>query len=96
MAVYVDGAENPLGRMKMCHMVADTIEELHAMADRIGLKREWFQLLSSPHYDLSKTKRAEAVRAGAIEVDRYGIVAVIKRQRPAWIAEIQALRATAS
>lgn len=26
-----------------CHMTADTPEELHAFAKRIGLKREWAQ-----------------------------------------------------
>lgn len=87
MSVYVDRAENPFGRMKMCHMVADSIQELHEFAALIGLRPEWFQPLSSPHYDLSKSKRAEAVRNGAIEVDRRGIVEVIRRQRPSWLAE---------
>ena len=90
MAVYVDGAENQFGRMKMCHMLADTVVELHEMADRIGLKREWFQPLSRPHYDLSKTRRALAVKAGAIEVDRHGIVAAMKRCMPTWVAEYAA------
>ena len=58
MAVYVDKEENAFGRMIMCHMVADTLEELHAMADRIGMRRSWFQPRSSPHYDLSKSRRA--------------------------------------
>lgn len=82
MSVYVDGQRARFGRMKMCHMVADTLDELHAMAERIGMKREWFQADgSTPHYDVSLTRRALAVKAGAIEVDRNGLVAVVRRFR---------------
>lgn len=81
MAVYVDRGRNPLGRMIMCHMLADTIGELHAMADRIGLQRHWYQKGSTPHYDLSVSRRAMAVRAGAIEIDRREVTAIIRRIR---------------
>ena len=82
MAVYVDQARHRYGRMIMCHMVADTPEELHAMAERIGMRREWFQAdASTPHYDVSRTRRTAAITAGAIEVDRRGMVAIIRRLR---------------
>ena len=69
MSVYVDKARHPYRRMIMCHMIADTEEELHQMADKIGVKRKWFQKHSSfPHYDICKTKRKLAVENGAIEV----------------------------
>lgn len=87
MPVYVDHARNRFGRMVMCHMMADTLEELHAMADRIGLRREWFQPESSPHYDVSLTKRAEAIAAGAIEADRHKIVELIRHYRAKKAAE---------
>lgn len=82
MPVYVDEAEWPYGRMVMCHMIADTLGELHAMAEKIGVARRWFQKNGRhPHYDICKSKRALAVEAGAIEVDRRGLVDVMKRTR---------------
>jgi hypothetical protein len=69
MTVYVDDMYRiPMGRfgrMKMSHMVGDTEEELHAMADKIGLKRKWYQ---GDHYDVSMSTRAKAVAAGAKEI----------------------------
>lgn len=47
-----------------------SVEELHAMAKLIGLRREWFQPLSYPHYDLTPSRRALAVKKGAVEKDR--------------------------
>jgi hypothetical protein len=82
MSVFVDAAIYGYGRMTMCHMIADTPEELHAMADRIGVARRWFQVKASfPHYDISKGKRALAVEAGAIECDRNALVAAMRRIR---------------
>lgn len=55
----------------MSHMTADTVEELHAMAERLGLRR-WYQgppKTSIPHYDVSEGKRQQAIRLGAIEED---------------------------
>ena len=50
------------------HLTADTVEELHAFAERLGLRRAWFQPRSSPHYDLSPAKRAKALVLGAVFV----------------------------
>lgn len=81
MTVYVDRARNRLGRMLMAHMLADTEEELHAMAERLGLRREWFQNHRMPHYDLCQAKRAKALELGAVEIDRRKVVALIRRYR---------------
>ena len=81
MAVYVDKEANRFGRMIMCHMLADTLDELHAMAARLGLRRSWFQPKSTPHYDLSKTKRALAIQLGAIEIEREKTVELIRAWR---------------
>jgi hypothetical protein len=70
MAVYVDDMEAGFGRMIMCHMIADTTEELLAMADRIGVQRKWIQHGGTwkEHFDIAKSKRTMAVRAGAVEI----------------------------
>lgn len=49
---------------RWCHMATDgPLEELHAMAERIGLKRAWFQndYGTHPHYDLVPSKRTLAL-----------------------------------
>lgn len=70
MTVYVDDPKWRLGRMHMCHMMADTEEELHVMAGQLGLKREWFQPHARLfHYDICKSKRALALKLGAVYED---------------------------
>lgn len=59
MTVYVDDMRASYGRMVMCHMIADSDDELHAMAAQIGVARRWHQALS---------KRALAVQFGAVEI----------------------------
>lgn len=84
MSVYVDAAVYPYGRMIMCHMIADTPQELFEMIDQIGVPRRWFQKppkASFWHYDISKGKRALAVESGAIECDRKTFVDAIRRIR---------------
>ncbi len=87
MTVYVDELQGyakgaiakPARRYgrQWCHLTADSEEELHAFAERLGLRREWYQrgmhnrgpwhwYLS--HYDLTPNKRALAVRLSAVEV----------------------------
>jgi hypothetical protein len=70
MTVYVDDMNAAYGRMKMCHMLADTDEELHAMADKIGVERKWWQAppRHSSHYDIALSKKALAIAAGAVEI----------------------------
>jgi len=71
VTVYVDTARHPFRGYVMCHMIADNLDELHAMADKIGMERRWFQSppkASHPHYDIPEGKRARALALGAQEV----------------------------
>ena len=80
MSVYVDplfehGGSGSFKWKRSCHMYADTLEELHLLAARIGMRRSWFQNKEKlPHYDLVSTKRELAVRFGAIEHTRDEMV----------------------
>jgi hypothetical protein len=81
------------GRMKMCHMVADTTAELLAMADRIGVQRKWLQLAGTPkeHFDIAMSKRAEAVAAGAVEIRMADVGRIVRAKREALAASIPVL-----
>ncbi len=71
MAVYVDPARfsRPGGRMRYCHLAADSLEELHAFAARIGVGRHFFHAdARHRHYDLNPQARERALAAGALEV----------------------------
>lgn len=71
MSVYVDESKHKFQNMIMCHMIADTERELHEMAHAIGVSRQFFQestKTNTPHYDICKSKRALAVRRGAIQI----------------------------
>lgn len=68
MTVYVDKPRHRLGRMVMCHMAADTLQELHAMAVELGVAKHFQNKPGAPHYDICKASRARAISLGAVEV----------------------------
>jgi len=75
MTVYVDNMRARLRPPRrrnvvyiMCHMIADSDEELHAMAARIGVARGYFQAGHGGHYDITLRRRAAAIAAGAVEI----------------------------
>lgn len=73
MPVYVDELRQWPTKIRCfkpgsCHLTADTLEELHAFAKKLGLRREWFQAHRiANHYDLTPSKRVLAVKLGAVE-----------------------------
>lgn len=63
-------------------MYADSLEELHAMAIAIGMRRAWFQdKPSMPHYDLVPARRQKAVRLGAVQHTKREMVAFMQHRR---------------
>jgi len=84
MAVYVDDMKAKLGRMVLCHMIADSREELDAMADRIGVQRKWIQQAGThqEHYDVSLSARAKAIAAGAQEITMRELAMMCMARRP--------------
>jgi hypothetical protein len=101
MAVYVDdlkdghvvrvlypSAPRCFKRDGCCHMWADTPDELHAFARRLGLKRAWFQdhrLL--PHYDLTGPRLIAALKLGAQAVDPKAFIRSVRARMSAAEAE---------
>lgn len=89
MSVYVDEVKRHGTNLRYklwSHMFADTKEELHAMAEKLKLKRAWYQdhdaRPSRHHYDITPPKRREAVRLGAIEVTtREYLTKLLKTER---------------
>jgi uncharacterized protein DUF4031 len=75
MTVYVDDANMPFRGMIMSHLWSDTLPELLAMVDAIGVQRKWLQKppkASWVHFDISFGKKKLAIARGAILTDKYG------------------------
>jgi hypothetical protein len=86
MACYVDSVRAYPGAglrfSEFCHLLADTRDELHAMADAIGMPRRLFQ--DHPwrwHYDLPRHLREQAVHHGAHEVTLHDVGALLQKRR---------------
>jgi hypothetical protein len=68
----VDECRWPWRGRRWCHLVSDTdFDELHAMADVVGVPRRSFQ---GDHYDLDEDARARAVALGAVPVTSRELV----------------------
>jgi hypothetical protein len=93
VACYVDTVRDYPGaglrHTRFCHLLADTREELHAMADQLGVPSRYFQ--DHPwrwHHDLPEPLRARAIELGAREVTLHEVGALLKRRR----AEVETRR----
>jgi uncharacterized protein DUF4031 len=72
MTVYVDDAVTWWRGQRWAHLMADTLDELHAMAARLGMPRRAFQdKTSGAHYDVTVELREQALRLGAMAISRH-------------------------
>jgi hypothetical protein len=106
VTIYVDDANIPATvrngsrshTSAWCHLTADTQDELHEFAARLGLKRSYFQpgrpLGGKPspfwHYDLTAGKRAQAVALGAREVSARELPAICRAREAAPVPVVAA------
>lgn len=86
MAVYVDDAVTLWRGQRWAHLMADTLDELHAFAEALGIPRRAFQdKTSGAHYDVPAPLRDQAVALGAIAISRHRdrelVHAVIRRAK---------------
>ena len=79
MSVFVDDlfVWPPTGK-QWCRMIADTDEEMEEFARLLGLKRQWKH---GDHYDLTPSKRNEALRRGAIPVTTNYFIQIRRRNQ---------------
>lgn len=85
MSVYVDDMKAQFGTLVMCHMIADSHEELIAMADIIKVQRKWIQKEGTiyEHFDICLSKRALTVKYGAKQITMMELGRILHARRPA-------------
>jgi len=79
MAVYVDNMQISWRGKLWCHLVADSLDELHEFAAMLDLPRSWFHRRAShPHYDVTTDVRLKTIREGAQVVSGRHVLEVAK------------------
>lgn len=78
--VYVDSMNAPYRGMIMCHMLADSQEELLAMATQVGVNHKWIQDKGTKyeHFDICLTKKKIALAHGAKEIGRREVGLILQ------------------
>lgn len=103
--IYVDDMRVParIGQIsgRWSHLTADTPAELHEFAEKIGLRRAWFQarckhgacpvrdgVCAHFHYDVTDSRRDAAIRAGARAIRYRDLGAITSARRPYYRGEV--------
>jgi hypothetical protein len=89
MSVYIDDAVHLWRGRRWAHLMADSLDELHDFAERLGLSRQVFQdKRSGAHYDIDIALRERALTMGAIAIsrhtDRERVRAIIRQAKRQW------------
>lgn len=79
MAIYIDNVQIPhIGKL-WCHMVADSLVELHTFAQLLNIPKRGFHVNASyPHYDITVELREKALTLGALIGTRKEIIRCAK------------------
>lgn len=67
--VYIDTPTAFNGKGEFSHMSSQDLDGLHKMAEKLGLKRCWFENkrgMNRPHYDVRKKYYRKAIEFGAV------------------------------
>lgn len=88
--VYVDDAMVAKHGRNWCHLVADSLEELHKFAAEIGINpRAFHRQARHPHYDISTSQRERAIHHGAQSISPRNAIRVVKAMEVSIQAPIQ-------
>jgi hypothetical protein len=91
MTVYVDNLRDYGWRHgPSCHLIADSVEELIEFAVAMGMREEWFQAKSTPHFDLTVQGRELAVQNGAVELSQRELIQKLRELRKKRLADEEA------
>lgn len=84
MAVYVDDAGIMFKGKPRYHLAADSVSELHAFCQKVGIARCWFHAAKGhPHYDITNEQRQAAIRLGAVAMTVRELMLCTKSGRQA-------------
>ena len=76
VTVVIDEARWRHKGRRWCHLASDdSLAELHAFADTVGIPRRGFH---GDHYDVPEEHRDDMVAAGAVEVDSRTLLRRLK------------------
>lgn len=79
MTVYVDDAVTLWRGQRWAHLMADSLDELHAFAQALGVPRRAFQnKTSGAHYDVTAPLREQAIARGALAISRHRDRALVR------------------